>query len=245
MPENRTELPLEFKELDRAYSEESYRVVAALVGAMFAHLTELRAFATNIEDFHDRNTIAEVANRIRDELITIEMHTRTSVVRRFLTARQLARLAARDASSSKEDRLYLGKKTFTEAAAYYGISEKLVKRAKEEYASPGTSARAGVVYVIADDTKPELYKIGRTYLLNYRLYQLKKQTTGNLTLLASIPTENAVTLEYELHVRYEKYREEGEWFRLSDDALAELIALDDRNYSWRLPNAWRYAEHTR
>lgn len=79
----------------------------------------------------------------------------------------------------------------------------------------------GFVYLIKD-CKSGYLKIGKTKYLTERLKSLK---TGNpnITIIASKKSENYSKLEKHLHKVYRENNICGEWFKLSDYEISEII----------------------
>ena len=86
----------------------------------------------------------------------------------------------------------------------------------------------GYAYVIYDGGTG-LYKIGASADPEKRLSQLKTATPTSLTLEHAIPTDDMYELEEIIHVHFEDKRVTGEWFKLDQDDLYELINWGEDN----------------
>lgn len=85
---------------------------------------------------------------------------------------------------------------------------------------------AGYVYVIQDIDISHYYKIGFTSNLKERIddyfgVKLPFQTE----YVAIIESNDARTLEQQLHQRYAESRKRGEWFALSDSQVREICKI--------------------
>lgn len=79
----------------------------------------------------------------------------------------------------------------------------------------------GFVYLIFADNG--LTKIGLARNVKMRLDTLKTASPCHLTLLHSIKTNRAESLETELHINFASKRIRGEWFNLSNLEIASII----------------------
>lgn len=84
---------------------------------------------------------------------------------------------------------------------------------------------AGYVYVIQDTEFSKLYKIGRTVEPARRLKDIRNILPGSSEIIAIVDTQDAPTLEWQLHQRYAESRERGEWFALTDAQVREICSL--------------------
>lgn len=69
----------------------------------------------------------------------------------------------------------------------------------------------------------EMVKIGKAVNVEKRLRSLQTASPVVLHLVRAIESDDGNRLELELHRRFAKYRENGEWFRL-EGALSEWVA---------------------
>jgi hypothetical protein len=82
------------------------------------------------------------------------------------------------------------------------------------------------VYLIADQ-EAGLFKIGISINVTNRISSLMTGSGRNLVLLKSWNFRNAsLTVERSLHRKFSEYRTHGEWFRLTNDAVQALIAIN-------------------
>lgn len=88
--------------------------------------------------------------------------------------------------------------------------------------SNGKSARNGE-YVYLIRAANGLVKIGYTQDVARRFYSLTNTSPIALELIGCIETAIAETIEAELHQQYAHVREHGEWFRLSDNDVQEIL----------------------
>lgn len=82
--------------------------------------------------------------------------------------------------------------------------------------------RKGYVYFFLD-LNTGLTKVGKTINIEKRKYQLEYEFNTNLKLLGSIPSENALVLEKEVHNLIGEYRVNGEWFNLPEEEVRVII----------------------
>jgi myo-inositol catabolism protein IolC len=87
-------------------------------------------------------------------------------------------------------------------------------------------ARKRIVYVMRDARG--YIKIGIAQSQKHVSKRRAALQTGNPFLIEVLHTKrvwNAATLEKRLHKRFERYRMEGEWFRLSPEMIEKLLKL--------------------
>lgn len=84
--------------------------------------------------------------------------------------------------------------------------------------------KKGFIYLLKAENG--LYKIGTTDNLDKRIRDLWLGNALDLELVHAIWTDNAPALERELQHRYLDCHVKGEWFRLSDTAVAEIKAIE-------------------
>lgn len=80
------------------------------------------------------------------------------------------------------------------------------------------------LYLIYDGTYT---KIGFTNDTNKRLKQLQTGNPNRLNILYSLKTDLAEQIEYELLNKYSKYRLNGEWFKLENHIIGEIVIFLD------------------
>lgn len=80
-------------------------------------------------------------------------------------------------------------------------------------------ALAGDVYFVQAE-KLRLIKIGYAKDAGERFRSLQVGSPDKLTLLGAIYSMNAQAMEAELHVRFARLRQHGEWFQPEDELLA-------------------------
>ena len=90
---------------------------------------------------------------------------------------------------------------------------------------PTLTPPAGYVYVIQDLEYSKLYKIGRTNNPGRRLKEIRATLPGQSAIVAILKTEDAATLEWQLHQRYADNRKNGEWFALDGAQVREICAF--------------------
>ena len=83
----------------------------------------------------------------------------------------------------------------------------------------------GEVYVVRADNG--LYKIGRSSNAAARIKTLTVQLPYALELVHTVATADTVGLERMLHTRFAAQRKRGEWFELSSEDVAWLLAYSD------------------
>jgi hypothetical protein len=84
-------------------------------------------------------------------------------------------------------------------------------------------SRAGFVYLLKSETGH--YKIGRTIDPKSRSKTFGIQLPFAVEFLAVIPADDMISLESELHRRFDEKRLSGEWFNLSDDDIEYIKGL--------------------
>ena len=113
------------------------------------------------------------------------------------------------------------------AAAFLFISRgaELRCRFDDPAGLPTLTPPAGYVYVIQDLEYSKLYKIGRSNNPARRLKEIRAILPGQSEIIAILKTEDAATLEWQLHQRYADARKNGEWFALDGAQVREICAL--------------------
>lgn len=101
--------------------------------------------------------------------------------------------------------------------------EKLIRQVRKEN-------REGVVYFIRDPYK-KITKIGRTKDINTRFENLRSEHKTDLKLILTIPTEDTVLLEKEIHKKFDDKRIAGEWFYITNSDI-EGIKNEYVNAGW-------------
>jgi hypothetical protein len=89
---------------------------------------------------------------------------------------------------------------------------------------PPRKGHAGYVYLI-QELNDGNFKIGRTRNPNNRLETFGVTLPAKVDYICLIPTENTHLLERKLHRQFARRRVAGEWFALSDEDVASVIAL--------------------
>ena len=84
---------------------------------------------------------------------------------------------------------------------------------------------AGYIYVIEDTDFSKYFKIGRTTDPSRRLNDFKVILPFETDVVAIIETEDAPTLEWQLHLRFAEQRRKGEWFSLSASQVREICNM--------------------
>jgi putative transcriptional regulator len=102
------------------------------------------------------------------------------------------------------------------------VNEEIYEEQDEAIKVHRERIRRGYVYFIKDETI-NLIKIGRSMNVESRIYQLEREFKTKFKLLLTIPTDNTVLLEKEMHDRFKRYRFEGEWFKITEKDLEPLI----------------------
>jgi hypothetical protein len=99
------------------------------------------------------------------------------------------------------------------------IEAEIDARALREHPEPPDLR--GFVYLVCCGDR---YKIGRTRDVAKRLRSLQTAASLPLVLVASAAVEDSAASEAELHRRYAHRRTHGEWFALTPDDLAAIVA---------------------
>ena len=92
-------------------------------------------------------------------------------------------------------------------------------------ALPPTEHPAGYVYVIQDVDISKFYKIGRTNNPSRRFNEFSHALPFKIEVVAVVQTEDAPTLEWQLHQRYAEQQQRGEWFKLHDRHVREICNI--------------------
>ena len=100
----------------------------------------------------------------------------------------------------------------------------------------------GLVYLI--EGLP-LYKIGRTRNLPKRLNDLQASSPAPLKVLCILQTVCMQKLEQQLHRKYKHKRIHGEWFRLSESDINEIMAHPLRIEESEISESLKAANATR
>jgi len=82
----------------------------------------------------------------------------------------------------------------------------------------------GHIYVFRND---KYYKIGRTNDVERRLKQLSHNLPTPLEVICTIPSDDLIKDEQELHSRFDDKRTKGEWFKLSQEDVTWLKTLSE------------------
>ena len=90
---------------------------------------------------------------------------------------------------------------------------------------PPKTHPAGYVYVIQDVDISMLYKIGRTINPKDRLNKFAVELPFATEIVAIVATDDAPTLEWQLHQRYTEARKRGESFDLTPSQVREICDL--------------------
>ena len=85
--------------------------------------------------------------------------------------------------------------------------------------------RRGFVYLLQNEARPEVYKIGRTKDPASRRATFGVSLPFNVEYVCVIETEDMVALEKELHARFASKRVGGEWFALSPEDVSFIKFL--------------------
>jgi hypothetical protein len=93
-----------------------------------------------------------------------------------------------------------------------------------EYNAEAERRRNRFVYLIGCN---DYVKIGIATNVKKRFSSLQTASPTPLKLLKSWQCNDASTQEFRLHQKYKSFRQKGEWFRLSDPVLNDLLAIDD------------------
>lgn len=91
--------------------------------------------------------------------------------------------------------------------------------------APRPTRKPGYVYLIKSATG--LYKIGRAKNLNSRVTNIQVSSPVEVELVYSIYSNDYITLEMELHQRFDHARKRGEWFALSESEVETIKSLKD------------------
>ncbi len=101
---------------------------------------------------------------------------------------------------------------------------------------PALEKPAGYVYILKDIEISQRCKIGHTRNPSQRLKRFDVILPFKTKLIALIKAQYALQLENWLHKRFASSRQEGEWFDLSDDDVANLRNLSVQEITTEKPN---------
>ncbi len=107
-------------------------------------------------------------------------------------------------------------------------ADQINARRPSPAAAPAVKPRRmvpGEVYLVRADNG--LYKIGRSANAASRIKTLTVQLPYGIELIHVIKTEDTVGLERRLHTHFAALRKRGEWFELSADDVAWLLAFEE------------------
>lgn len=90
---------------------------------------------------------------------------------------------------------------------------------------PKQTHPAGYVYVIQDLEFSKYHKIGRAIEPAKRINEIRRVLPGESEIVAIIDSQNAPTLEGQLHQRYAASRKRGEWFELNHSDIREICEI--------------------
>jgi len=102
-------------------------------------------------------------------------------------------------------------------------------------------------------SRPRFYKIGIASDVESRMSCLRGGTPHKLDLITTVDSNDAETVEKQLHALYSDYRASGEWFKLTANPVNSLMAfnrlepsdfeaLPRRDSSWLKNNLSLYTE---
>lgn len=111
------------------------------------------------------------------------------------------------------------------ATAWLGIDRGVRCEFGDPVNLPVLPHPAGYVYVIQEVEFSKLYKIGRTNNPARRLPEIRNLLPGASEVVAIIDTQDAPTLEWQLHQRYAESRKRGEWFALGGTHVHEICNI--------------------
>ena len=148
----------------------------------------------------------------------------------IVTASAIALLALGVAWRRGGGKLALAATGFVIALALLAlIMTSAVKPPRCEFGNPVDLPKlphpAGYVYVIHDTEYSKSYKIGRTINPSSRISDIRNILPGESDIVAIIDTQDAPTLEWQLHQRYADSRKRGEWFALNDTQVREICDI--------------------
>ncbi len=81
----------------------------------------------------------------------------------------------------------------------------------------------GYVYLV--EGEGEIYKIGRTAQLEQRMSFFEIKLPFATQLVCAVQSDDIVTLERQLHERYKDKHLNGEWFRLTEQDVKEIMEM--------------------
>jgi predicted GIY-YIG superfamily endonuclease len=109
------------------------------------------------------------------------------------------------------------------AAAAKAEKARVLAGGKRTGKKPPRRNTSGFVYLISGSDG--VYKIGRTSSIRRRMDDFTK-LPFETALICTIPTPDALALESSLHKKFAMKRLNGEWFRLSDEDVAGIKAME-------------------
>lgn len=87
--------------------------------------------------------------------------------------------------------------------------------------------RPGYVYILKSNNG--YHKIGRTKNIDKRLVGIARDYPVHITALHYFPCRDCVGAELRLHRRFADCRLQGEWFDLSDEQVAWLVTITEKD----------------
>ncbi len=105
-----------------------------------------------------------------------------------------------------------------------GEQDRLKAAKEEEKRIEQLLLNEGFVYLFR---LGECFKIGIAKDVQKRLSSIQVSTPHNVELIKSWRCRNPLTLEKRMHERFKQYKVQGEWFRLPEDAVKFLLAIQD------------------
>jgi hypothetical protein len=141
-----------------------------------------------------------------------------------------ATLSAKKAGYRGNDNVLasIGSENLTKPAIQRYIQARLIELGKHTDASIQQRVKKirrrrqrGVVYFLRADNG--LIKIGKTTDLDLRLRQLNRVLPYDVEVLIVLVSDNIHILEEALHKKFEGYLVKGEWFRITDEHLENVL----------------------
>lgn len=95
------------------------------------------------------------------------------------------------------------------------LEDYLLTESVDRPVEEATTLDYGYVYLVAEHSESNCYKIGHTNDVKQRIQNLQTGSAASLQIVHEIKTDDMRGIEAYWHRRFESRRERGEWYRLS------------------------------
>lgn len=126
-------------------------------------------------------------------------------------------------SSEDKDMFEKYKNSLSMEISRRGLAREQKEKRDAEKARRDSLPKDGYIYLLESDQN--IYKIGYTKNPDRRAATFGLQLPFSVRVKHLIPTNHMRIAEKQLHDKYSKYRVNGEWFRLNDSHVEEIMEL--------------------